>query len=165
MDKQLSFCLLPHSFLWSRMTALRNFALQQFFGPTHAIPCEPQWEVRKCSPVFLYSPAAQAVIVISDAPRKQEKVAAAFNKRLRFHKLCWAISLLAVSWGCSKFTAVAAYQRTVHAKILARRARISQGCLVLVGTNIELDTVGRKSVPYRWRPCGVTWDSVPEQSW
>ena len=79
VDKQLSFCLLPHSFLWSRMTALRNFALQPFFGPTHAIPCEPQWEVRKCSPVFLYSPAAQAVIVISDAPRKQEKVAAAFN--------------------------------------------------------------------------------------
>ena len=30
-------------------------------------------------------------------------------------------------------------------------------CLVL-GNDIELDTVGRQCEPYRWRPCGVTWD-------
>ena len=43
-------------------------------------------------------------------------------------------------------------------------------CLVLVGNDIELDpveldTVGRQFEPYRWHPCGVTWDAVPEQSW
>ena len=41
-------------------------------------------------------------------------------------------------------------------------------CLVQVGNNIELelDTVGRQFEPgYRWCPCGVTWDAVPEQSW
>ena len=40
-----------------------------------------------------------------------------------------------------------------------------KGCLVQVGNDIELDTVGRQFEPYRWRPCGVTWDAVPEQSW
>ena len=48
-----------------------------------------------------------------------------------------------------------------------------QGCLVLVGKDIELDAVGRHFEPYpygrlrlhRWRPCGVTWDAIPEQSW
>ena len=32
---------------------------------------------------------------------------------------------------------------------------------------VELDTVqvGRQFEPYRWSPCGVTWDVVPEQSW
>ena len=32
---------------------------------------------------------------------------------------------------------------------------INMGCLVQVGNGIELEAVG----PYRWRPCGVTWDS------
>ena len=34
-------------------------------------------------------------------------------------------------------------------------------------SSIELGTsaVVRQFEPYRWRPCGVTWDSVPEQSW
>ena len=41
----------------------------------------------------------------------------------------------------------------------------TEGCLVQVGNDIELDTVGRQFEPYRWRPCGVTWDAVPEQSW
>ena len=40
-----------------------------------------------------------------------------------------------------------------------------KGCLVKVGNGIELDTVGRQFEPYRWRPCGVTWDFGPEQSW
>ena len=31
-------------------------------------------------------------------------------------------------------------------------------------SDTELDTVGRQFEPYRWRPCGVTWDAVPEQS-
>ena len=39
------------------------------------------------------------------------------------------------------------------------------GCLVQVGNGIELDTVGRQFEPYRWRPCSVTWDLGPEQSW
>ena len=30
---------------------------------------------------------------------------------------------------------------------------------------IELDTVGRQFESYRWRPYGVTWNVVPEQSW
>ena len=30
-------------------------------------------------------------------------------------------------------------------------------CLVQVG--IELEAVGLQFVPYRWLPCGVTWDS------
>ena len=38
---------------------------------------------------------------------------------------------------------------------------ISYVCLVQVGEGIELDTVGRQFEPYRWRPCGVTWDSFP----
>ena len=42
---------------------------------------------------------------------------------------------------------------------------IHKGCLVQVGDGIELDTVGRQFEPYRWLPCGVTWDVVPEQSW
>ena len=38
--------------------------------------------------------------------------------------------------------------------------------LVQVGNGIELDTVGRQFERYyRLRPCGVTWDVVPEQSW
>ena len=48
--------------------------------------------------------------------------------------------------------------------ILTRRRR-RPGCLVQVGNCIELDTVGRLFEPYRWRPCGVTWDFGPEQSW
>ena len=38
-----------------------------------------------------------------------------------------------------------------------------KGCLVQVGNAIELDTVGRQFEPYRWSPCGVTWDFDPEQ--
>ena len=36
-------------------------------------------------------------------------------------------------------------------------------CLVQVGK--ELDTVCRQFEPYRWCPCGVNCDVVPEQSW
>ena len=32
-------------------------------------------------------------------------------------------------------------------------------CLVQVGNGIELEAVGLQFEPYRWRPCGVTWDS------
>ena len=28
-----------------------------------------------------------------------------------------------------------------------------------VGNGIELEAVGLQFEPYRWRPCGVTWDS------
>ena len=31
--------------------------------------------------------------------------------------------------------------------------------LVQVGNGIELEVVGFRFEPYRWRPCGVTWDS------
>ena len=34
-----------------------------------------------------------------------------------------------------------------------------------VGNGKELDTVGRQFEPYRWCPCVVTWDVVPEKSW
>ena len=34
-----------------------------------------------------------------------------------------------------------------------------KGCLVQVGNGIELETVGLQFEPYRWRHCGVTWDS------
>ena len=30
---------------------------------------------------------------------------------------------------------------------------------------LEPDTVGREFEPCRWRPRGVTWEAVPEQSW
>ena len=49
-----------------------------------------------------------------------------------------------------------------------------RGCLILVGKDIELDAVGSQFHPYLtagyvciwwWCPCGVTWDTVPEQSW
>ena len=42
-----------------------------------------------------------------------------------------------------------------------------QGCLVQVGNDIKLNTVGHgfESSGYRWHPCGVTWDAVPEQLW
>ena len=36
---------------------------------------------------------------------------------------------------------------------------INKGCLVQVGNGIELEAVGFRFEPYRWRPCGVTWDS------
>ena len=36
---------------------------------------------------------------------------------------------------------------------------LSEGCLVQVGNGIELEAVGLQFEPYRWRPCGVTWDS------
>ena len=38
---------------------------------------------------------------------------------------------------------------------------VFSGCLVQVGNGIELEAVGLPSQfePYRWRPCGVTWDS------
>ena len=38
-------------------------------------------------------------------------------------------------------------------------------CLVQVGNDIELDTVGRQFKPYLWCHCSVTWDAVPKQSW
>ena len=38
-------------------------------------------------------------------------------------------------------------------------------CLVQVGNDIGLYTVGRQFETYWWCLCGVTWDSVPEQSW
>ena len=34
-----------------------------------------------------------------------------------------------------------------------------QGCLIQVGNGIELEAVCLQFEPYRWRPCGVTWDS------
>ena len=34
-----------------------------------------------------------------------------------------------------------------------------KGCLVQVGNGIELEAVAFRFEPYRWRPCGVTWDS------
>ena len=34
-----------------------------------------------------------------------------------------------------------------------------QVCLVQVDNGIELEAVGFKFEPYRWRPSGVTWDS------
>ena len=37
-----------------------------------------------------------------------------------------------------------------------------EGCLVLVGKEIELDAVGRQFEPH---PFGVTWDAVHEQLW
>ena len=48
-----------------------------------------------------------------------------------------------------------------------------RGCLILVGKDIELDAVGCQFKPYLtagcvawwWCPCGVTWHTVPEQSW
>ena len=53
--------------------------------------------------------------------------------------------------------------------------RCGPRCLVLVGKDIELDAVGHQFEPYRdhysrlrlqrWRPCGVIWDAVPDQSW
>ena len=33
------------------------------------------------------------------------------------------------------------------------------GCLVQVGNGLELGAVGLQFEPYRWRPCGVTWNS------
>ena len=36
---------------------------------------------------------------------------------------------------------------------------LQQLCLVQVGNGIELEAVGFRFEPYRWRPCGVTWDS------
>ena len=34
-----------------------------------------------------------------------------------------------------------------------------KGYLVQVGNGIELEAVGFQFEPYRWRPCGVTWNS------
>ena len=38
---------------------------------------------------------------------------------------------------------------------------LSRGVL----SKLAIDTVGRQFEPYLWRPCGVTWDVVPEHSW
>ena len=40
-----------------------------------------------------------------------------------------------------------------------RAGELLQGCLVQVGNGIELEAVGLQFESYRWRPCGVTWDS------
>ena len=42
---------------------------------------------------------------------------------------------------------------------VAQEELILKGCLVQVGNGIELEAVGLQFEPYRWRPCGVTWDS------
>ena len=42
-----------------------------------------------------------------------------------------------------------------HQPLLSRQG----GCLVQVGNGIGLEAVGLQFEPYRWRPCGVTWDS------
>ena len=39
------------------------------------------------------------------------------------------------------------------------RMSVYQGCLVQVGNGIELEAVSLQFEPYRWGPCGVTWDS------
>ena len=47
-------------------------------------------------------------------------------------------------------------------------SRISGLALVFNLSNqspVGLDTVGCQFELYRWSPCGVTWDDVPEQSW
>ena len=36
---------------------------------------------------------------------------------------------------------------------------MDRGCLVQVGNGIEPEAVGLQFEPYRWRPCGMTWDS------
>ena len=36
---------------------------------------------------------------------------------------------------------------------------MDEGCLVQVGNGIELEVYGLQFEPYRWRPCGVTWDT------
>ena len=37
-------------------------------------------------------------------------------------------------------------------------AFLIQRCLVQVGNGIELEAFGLQLEPYRWCPCGVTWD-------
>ena len=37
--------------------------------------------------------------------------------------------------------------------------QLFMGCLVQVGNGIELEAVGLQFKPYRWCPCGVTWES------
>ena len=56
------------------------------------------------------------------------------------------------------------HETAEHVQNLKQNQRFTnlQGCLVQVGNGIELDTVGRQFEPYRWRPCGVTWDVVPD---
>ena len=50
--------------------------------------------------------------------------------------------------------------KIVHNTVLTpQQCYILQGCLVQVGNGIELEAVGLQFEPYRWRPCGVTWDS------
>ena len=40
-----------------------------------------------------------------------------------------------------------------------REVSLGPGCLVQVGNGIGLEAVGLQFEPYRWCPCGVTWDS------
>ena len=46
-----------------------------------------------------------------------------------------------------------------------RARRLYKGRLVQVGNSIELDNVVRQFEPSLRRPCGVTLDLCPEQSW
>ena len=55
--------------------------------------------------------------------------------------------------GLSRVTTKAAPDSAAGIKVLVL------GCLVQVGNDIELDTVGRQFDPYRWRPCGVSGSS------
>ena len=43
--------------------------------------------------------------------------------------------------------------------IRSSKLESTTSCLVQVGNGIELEAVGLQFEPYRWRPCGVTWDS------
>ena len=54
-----------------------------------------------------------------------------------------------------------------HGRAIERRSRQGRGpgrvvCSILVvqvGNGIELEALGLQFEPYRWRPCGVIWDS------
>ena len=53
----------------------------------------------------------------------------------------------------------AAKNLQLHTHKYAMLCTMWWGCLVQVGNGIELEAVGLQFEPYRWRPCGVTWDS------
>ena len=77
----------------------------------------------------------------------------------------WAAVLLAAFFNRDTLGWESTCQARVHIPFFLKcpgplQVRFNLGCLVQVGGNgIELNAVGLQFEPYRWRPCGVTWDS------
>ena len=105
--------------------------------------------------------------------RKRETRAIFWKNWWNMSKAVWGVSSKIVSDKAFVFSVFSRNQEktiynSVSAKLSPTKSKkekiiestaIEKGCLVQVGNCIELEAVGLQFEPYRWLPCGVTWDS------